>query len=91
MTDETPPIERLNAAVTEFANATSEGPVLVDVALVIWEQVTYDEDGDVTRRIQYAVPTDNFSLSGGLGLIEVASEYVRRDILGDRNHEGDDE
>ena len=91
MTDETQPIERLNAAVAEFANATAGKPVLVDVALVVWEQVTYDEDGDIGRCIKYAVPTDNFSLSSGLGLLEASREYVRRDILGDRNYEGDDE
>ncbi len=82
------PIEALNAAVTAFANANSDRPVLVDVALVVWEQVSYDEDGDVGRCIRYAVPTDNFSLSGGLGLLEASREYVRRDILGER---GDDE
>ena len=53
----------------------------------IWEQVSYDEDGDVGRAIRYAVPTDNFSLSSGLGLLEASREYVRRDILGERGND----
>lgn len=76
------PLEVLNAAVATFANQLGGRPVLVDVAVVLWEQVSYDDDGDVGRRIRYAVPTDNFSLSSGLGLIEAGGEYVRRDILG---------
>lgn len=86
--DDQQTLDRLNAAVAEFANATSNlGPVLVDVALVVWEQVSYDEDGDVQRNIQYAIPADNFSLSSGLGLLEASREYVRRDILGTRGDE----
>jgi hypothetical protein len=81
------PLEVLNAAVTAFANELADQPVLVDVAVVLWEQVSYDEDGDVGRRIRYAVPTDNFSLSSGLGLIEAGGEYVRRDILGARRED----
>lgn len=88
-TDDRTPLERLNAAVAEFANHIAEKAVLVDVALLVWEQVSYDEDGDVGRAIRYAVPTDNFSLSSGLGLLEASREYVRRDILGERG--GDDD
>lgn len=90
MSDEQTPLDRLNAAVAEFANETAGKPVLVDVALLVWEQVSYDEDGDVGRAIRYAVPTDNFSLSGGLGLLEASREYVRRDILGVRGDEDDE-
>lgn len=83
------PLEALNVAVAAFVNSEADRPTLVDVALVIWEEVSYDDDGDPQRAISYAVPTDNFSLSSGLGLIEAAGEYVRRDILGARG--GDDE
>lgn len=85
--DEPTPLDVLNAAVTTFVNSNADRPTLVDVALVIWEEVSCDDNGQAQRSIDYAVPTDNFSLSGGLGLIEAAGEYVRRGILGER---GDD-
>lgn len=81
---EVTPLEALRDAVQAFANAQGDdddGPVLVDVAVVLWEQVRYDEDGRVMRRIRYACPTDNFSMTSGLGLIEAGGHLVRRDIL----------
>ncbi|GAA1909287.1 hypothetical protein GCM10009737_08150 [Nocardioides lentus] len=85
------PLDRLLAAVQDFANSLAGQPVLVDVALLVWEQVRYDEDGDIARKISYAIPTDNFSLSSGLGLLEAAGHYVRRDVLGARHTDEDDD
>lgn len=85
----TEPLDDLQAAVQAFVNKQVETPTLVDNALVVWEEVSYDEDGITQRRIRYCVPTDNFSLSGTLGLLEAASEYVRRDILGERGADDD--
>lgn len=86
MSDEPTPLETLRDAVQDFANVQraeqGHGPGLVDVSLVIWEEVAFDDDGTTMRRIRYAVPSDNFSLSSGLGLIEAAREFVRGDILG---------
>lgn len=78
------PLEKLDAAVQEFVNSQVDQPTLVANAVVVWEQVRYDEDGDAERCISYAVPTVNFTLSGTLGLLEGVREYVRRDILGAR-------
>lgn len=83
------PLDTLGAAVQTFANARADQPVLVDSALVVWEQVGYAEDGEPQRQILYAVPTDNFSLSASLGLLEASREYVRRDILGERGDDDD--
>jgi hypothetical protein len=80
--DESDHLDKLKAAVQEFACSVAGEAVLVDVAVLVWEQVGFDEDGTTTRRIQYTVPTDNFSLSSGLGLLEASREYIRRDILG---------
>ena len=82
--EEDSPLVSLAGAIQTFANAIAdEPPVLVGGALVLWEQVRYDEDGDVCRSIRYAVPTDSSTLTGSLGLLEAAGEYLRRDILGD--------
>lgn len=77
------PLDALRQAVQDFANTRADQPAVVDNALVIWEQVSYDGDGTVMRCIRYAVPTDNFTVSGTLGLLQAAGVYVRRDVLND--------
>ena len=78
---DTDPLETLNEAIATFVNATTEQAVLVNQAVVIWETVRFDEDGDAERAISYANTTDNFSLSGCLGMLEAGREFIRRDIL----------
>lgn len=77
-----PEVETLAAAVQAFVAERSDG-ALVSQALVLWEAVSFDEDGETSRQIAYTCPTDNFSLSGGLGLLEAGRHYIRRDILGE--------
>lgn len=74
-------LDKLNTAVSEFAAIRAGEPTLVDLAVVIWESVTLDDDGTAQRCIRYAVPTDNFSLSGTLGLLEAGKHYIRRDMF----------
>lgn len=79
-------LEVLAAAVQSFANELTDGPELIDNAVVVWESVSYGDEGEVQRCIRYAVPTNNFTMSGTLGLLEAGHHYVRRDIL---DHEDD--
>lgn len=81
MSDLAPGVEELAAAVQRFV-ATREEGALVSQALVLWEAVSFDEDGITQRSVSYCVPTDNFSLTGGLGLLDAAQVYIRRDIFG---------
>lgn len=83
------PLDDLANAVQAFANHVSDDPELVDSAVVIWESVSFNEDGDAQRCIRYAVPTPNFSMSGTLGLIEAGKFYIKRDVLS--IHESDDD
>lgn len=76
-----PEVEGLAAAVQAFVAQRSDG-ALVSQALVVWEAMSFDEDGEAQRQISYSCPTDNFSLSGGLGLLDAGRYYIRRDILG---------
>jgi hypothetical protein len=74
---------RLRAAVQEFAQAQSpDEPVLVDTAIVVWEQTTMTDDGEVQRQVDWAVPTDNFSISSAFGLLATGHEYLRDAIFG---------
>lgn len=76
------PLDKLQGAIQEFINAEADESILLDNALVLWEQVTFDAGGATKRNIMYCVPTDNFTLSGTLGLLEAGGVFVRRDILG---------
>jgi hypothetical protein len=80
------PLEALALAVQEFANVVADGPELVDNAIVIWEAVSFDEDGTAQRCIRYAVPTPNFTMSGTLGLLRAGDHYIRRDVLPTGHH-----
>src|SRR5688500_2465734 len=54
---ETNPLDVLREAVQEFANSRTEVPKLVDHALLLWEAVSFDDDGEAYRSVHYAVPT----------------------------------
>jgi hypothetical protein len=81
MTDLAPEVQAVREAIQNLINVIEDEPHLLDSAVVIWEAVSFDDD-EVQRCISYTVPTDNFSMSSALGLIEAGKHYVRRDILG---------
>jgi hypothetical protein len=75
-----PEVQAVREAIQNLINAVEDEPALLDSAVVIWEAVSFDGD-EVQRSISYTVPTDNFSMSSALGLIEAGKHYIRRDIL----------
>ena len=77
------PLDALAAAVQAFVNTVSDTPALVDNAVVLYEAVSFDEAGNTQRQIRYVVPTDNFTLSGSLGLTQAGAVLLQRDVLGD--------
>lgn len=83
MTDLSPEVQAVREAIQNLINSIEDEPALLDSAVVVWEAVSFDEDGETQRRISYSVPTDNFSISAALGLIEAGGYYIRRDALSD--------
>lgn len=84
---ETSPIEALTAAVQEFVNARSEhGPVLLRGAVVVWEQVRFDDDGQTAFHTSYAC-TEGTSPAASVGILELGRQVVLDDLLDD----GEDE
>ena len=75
-------LDAVTAAIQAHINECNDEAWIVDNALVGVELVGFDDDGTARRKIMYMIPTDNFSLSGGLGLLEAMRHYVRRDALG---------
>lgn len=78
------PLRALGDAVQEFSNSLcqdqSQAGVVVN-ALVIWEEMCFDAEGKPLRRIFYAVPTDNFSISATVGLAFAGLNAVKEDAL----------
>lgn len=79
-----PQLMALNQAVQDFSNAICEDASqqgIVTQALVVWEEVSFNENGDPFRRVYYAVPGENFALSGAIGLCVMGLEQLKGDIL----------
>jgi hypothetical protein len=74
-------VTALADAVQAFASAQCEDDALVTQAVVVYEVTGFTADGEQWRRITYSVPTDNFSLSGAVGLLDVGLHVVRQDVL----------
>jgi hypothetical protein len=83
------PVEKLKNAIQDFAVQQSDIPVLIDTAVVVFEMVAFDpaDEGKPMRKIQYAVPTDNFSMSSALGLLAIGITLLERDVLDDQEDE----
>ena len=73
----------LRDAVQDFACELAEESVIVNVALIAWEEVSYDDDGDIIHRVRYAIPTDNVNMSTATGLATLARDALLRDINGE--------
>jgi hypothetical protein len=74
-------LQRLAEAIQEHANAVEDG-ALVSQAVVLYETVSVNDDGDTERAVFYTVPTDNFAVSGALGLCYAGLHMIRRDGIG---------
>jgi hypothetical protein len=74
MTTEEPPeptpLERLTAAVQAYVNDMSEVPRVVRGAVVAWEAMRYDEDGDDAYQVSYAC-TVGTSPSAAVGIFDL--------------------
>ena len=94
MTEETPQetaCREVTEALQKFINATSEDAALLDIALVTYEVVKFDDEGQSVRSIDYLVPTPNFSPSGAIGLAEVGRTLLRTQIMGAMFGNGEEE
>lgn len=76
-----PKLDELRAAIEQFVGSTEDEQVIVAQAVVLYEIVGFDGD-QPWRKVSYTVPTDNFSLTGVLGLVEAGKYFLRRDSLG---------
>jgi hypothetical protein len=83
MIEDGTPLAELREAIQKFATATAEEGVIVDIALLLYEYIVMKEDGSVARAIKYAIPTDNFGLSAGIGLTIAGQKYMMDDLFGD--------
>lgn len=83
MSDEQTPLTELAAAVQRFIATTEDEAALVVAAVLVVELATYGDNGEQLRRITYSTPSDLYSLSGTLGLLDAGLHIVRQDTLDD--------
>lgn len=88
--EESPELAALREAVQAMANAGEDNAHMVTSAVVVWEAITYDDDGQQMHAVQYSCPTDTLSVVATLGLLDAATHMVRRDALGTCDCSDDD-
>lgn len=71
-------LETLANAVQAVAHVEDPGSIVTQ-SLVIWEALSYDEDGKAATRISYVLPGSTFSLASSLGLLEAGKQIVLSD------------
>lgn len=75
--------ERMTALLQEWINEGEDRPVLVDVAVVVWEQMSYDDDGEVIRKVNYSTLTLNAGLASTAGLLDIGRGVLEQDLFDD--------
>lgn len=75
--------EKVVALLQEWINEGEDQPVLIDVAVVVWEQVTLDDDGDAQRKVNYSTLTLNAGLASTAGLLDIGREVLSGDLFDD--------
>ena len=95
MNDELPEVEasepdgfhdKMVKLLQEWINEGEDQPVLIDVAVVVWEQMTYNGDGDVIRKVNYSTLTLNAGLASTAGLLDLGRDVLSQDLF-----DGDDD
>lgn len=81
-------LDAIREAIQGFASSTAGEHVLVNIAIVVWEETSMDDDGDVQARTRYVIPTDSFSPVGVLGLLAAGRHIVSRDVLPHGDEDG---
>lgn len=78
-------LEKLLTAVQEFSNALASDESQVGVVtngLVVWEEVSFSEDGTPARETLYAAIGDQATPTNSLGLAVQLLKTLERDIVG---------
>ena len=80
-------LEQIDALLRKYAqqreNAIGDGDnILVTSAVVMYEVMTYDTDGDALYTIQYAFPSPT-SMSSAYGVASLGLGKIEQDMLGD--------
>lgn len=75
--------EKMTKLLQEWINEGEDRPLLVDVAVVVWEQMTYDDEGEVIRKVNYSTLTLNAGLASTAGLLDIGRGVLEQDLFND--------
>lgn len=77
------PIDRVATALQDFVNSIDDqAPVLVRGAVVAWESMIFDEDGDAMFKVNYAA-LPSTSMASTIGILDLATEVAKCDMFHD--------
>lgn len=71
----------LQKAVQELANAKNGRPMIIKSAIVVWEEVFFDDEGDMNFDIDFASVGDNVSLATETGLLKAGLTMFEHIVL----------
>lgn len=75
----------LRAYAAAQAEERGDSLVIISHAVVLWEEVTYGDDGEPAVAQQYCIPSEGFSPAATTGLTILGRRLIERDVF--RNDE----
>jgi hypothetical protein len=77
------PLDRVATALQDFVNEIDDqAPVLLRGAVVAWESMIFDEDGDAMFKVNYAA-LPNTSMASTIGILDLANDVAKHDMFAD--------
>jgi len=75
-------MEKLTQAIQDFVNETDdEAPVLLRGAVVVWESVKLNDDGEAGFKTNYTC-TEGTTMAQSMGLFNMGAREMEEDVFG---------
>lgn len=80
--EDKPTLEKLNDLIQQFVNELEEQAVILRGAVVVWETMVFDDDGDPLFKVNYA-SMPNTTMAQTAGLFDMGRGVLDEDARGD--------
>lgn len=86
MSDEATTLDDIAELVQRWINQRYDEPRVIAGAMLVWEEVRYDEDGTQARQFNYADVLHS-GMAAAIGLMVAGQRQVMDDLFGDSDEE----
>ena len=76
----TTPLEELEAALQRFVNSEEGQASLLRGAVILWESMSYDDDGEPLYTVSYRAVA-GASMAAAIGIIDLGKEVAVADVM----------